>query len=402
MKQSHFHRYFILFCLLCLSTGGNLPCQAQIPDDVNSVYFRRITDRSDMVSDAIYLFVTEDEQHSVFIKTNAYEGIGITCSPKNIYQGPVRANNNDAPYELTITKDSQKFNVKFYAKDGTLYYVLGGASGNTSLTYSKSYNTTSASWTITFDNDGYAKMYTTNNNYNLCYNPETNTFKLQTADDIKSYGYQRISIYRKEYLISIPEVTSGYATFYSNGFSYQMPNGLTGYAVQGIDSDNSLILNPYYTERVIVPQSIALLLYGNPGFYIAPIYDPHIQTSTVTNYMEGTRNSENLTTSQQVGSVEYFKLGLGPNKNKIGFYWGAENGAAFTMTKPTTAYLALPTTMTVNKEVLSLPTDPTATGIAGHTNYTPSPTDIYDLSGRKISRPRHGFYIQQGNKRIVR
>lgn len=401
MRQSYYNKIITSFCLLYLIIGVFIPCSAQQPDDVNTTYFRRITNKNDLVSDGLYLIITEDELCSINATTSGYKGLPIECSPKGIYQGPVRTGDNSAPYEFTICSQSAKYNLNFYGKDGkTKYYVAGGGSSNTSLTYVKLLSEATTSWNITFDKDGYVQMYTTNQNYNLCYDKGEGIFRLSDKANITALGYQRISIYRKEHLIPISEATGGYTTFYNNGFAYFMPSGLTSYAIDGVNPDNSLHLNSYYREYNAVPESTALLLYGSSGTYIAPLCDSNAEITAVTNYMEGTRDDNNFTMSKRTEDVEYFKLGLGPNRNKLGFYWGAENGEAFKMTKATTAYLALPKSMIIDKKVLSLPLNPTITKIT-HIE-ADAPAITYDLSGRKMTQPRHGIYIKHGRKYIAK
>lgn len=85
-------------------------------------------------------------------------------------------------------------------------------------------------------------------------------------------------------------------------------------------------------------------------------------------------------------------------KTGLGFYWGAADGAAFTV-KPGLAYLAVPQAQAANVKGFSF--DGTQTGING-VEATTAKGAIYNLNGQRVEKAQRGIYIQNGKKFIVK
>ena len=85
-------------------------------------------------------------------------------------------------------------------------------------------------------------------------------------------------------------------------------------------------------------------------------------------------------------------------KTGLGFYWGAADGAAFTV-KPGLAYLAVPQAQAANVKGFSF--DGTQTGING-VEATTARGAIYNLNGQRVEKAQRGIYIQNGKKFIVK
>ena len=85
-------------------------------------------------------------------------------------------------------------------------------------------------------------------------------------------------------------------------------------------------------------------------------------------------------------------------KTGLGFYWGAEEGGAFTV-KPGLAYLAVPQAQAANVKGFSF--DGTQTGING-VEATTAKGAIYNLNGQRVEKAQRGIYIQNGKKFIVK
>lgn len=85
-------------------------------------------------------------------------------------------------------------------------------------------------------------------------------------------------------------------------------------------------------------------------------------------------------------------------KTGLGFYWGAENGGAYTV-KPGLAYLAVPEAQAANVKGFSF--DGTQTSING-VEATTAKGAIYNLNGQRVEKAQRGIYIQNGKKFIVK
>lgn len=242
------------------------------------------------------------------------------------------------------------------------------------------------------------------------YKSKYHTISYSTIDgDIFGYyqdsgaGYNSIQLYQKVYNINIPEVTQGYSTLYNADAAYIMPAGLKGLKVTNAARAGYITTVEAYTEGIVVPAQTALLLNGIPGKFYAPVTEKagtETNAGTATsdpNWLHGTRTADNYT-NVEGGNVYYYKLAVDEN-NTPGFYWGAENGAAFLLTKPSTAYLAVPKTASnasallfdLNTQIQDVNNGQAATSPA-----------VYDLCGRRVAQPAKGFYIAGGRKVILK
>ena len=119
--------------------------------------------------------------------------------------------------------------------------------------------------------------------------------------------------------------------------------------------------------------------------------------------MEGKRTADGDTDSQRGGDVYYYKLALNSD-GKPGFYYGKAGGAAFKLTKPTTAYLAVPQSITpVNGYLIDFEGEETGISTIAPTNGNADGA-IYNLNGIRMTQTLRnlpkGVYIVNGKKVI--
>ena len=391
--------FFRLFAVMASFLSSSFFCLAQeeYPADFNAdqLYFRKITSTDDLTSDALYIIVTEDGEKGFYASNYGIKGADISAL-NGIYQGEV--SNTGKPYEMAISRDKEKYIIQIVVKDGTTRFLDSSLGLKTSLG-------SSTYWIISFDENGNALITNTSSEKSI-YFVDEEKFKCIDPSSTASDTYQKIYLYRKESLIQISDKTDGFATFYNKDFVYSMPEGLEGFAVEDPNEGNTTITTTLaYSASHAVPKKMALLIHGAAGTHRAPIMYNNLIAYTATNYLEGARDENDNTSSAQSGSVEYFKLGLGASQNRVGFYWGADNGGPFKLTKAHTAYLALPTTNGTSY----------ANGLSLHYNETTglqilpkisSPDfakGLFDLSGRRLRQaPRPGIYIQDGKKIILK
>ena len=105
--------------------------------------------------------------------------------------------------------------------------------------------------------------------------------------------------------------------------------------------------------------------------------------------------------NMNVSDTKFYRLTM-HNSTQIGFYWGAENGAAFDIAA-NKAYLAVPNTEAGARIGLWFGDD--ATGIANLSsgssmNVNDSLNKVYDLQGRRVAHLGNGMYIINGKKFI--
>ena len=179
-----------------------------------------------------------------------------------------------------------------------------------------------------------------------------------------------------------------------------MPAGLTGYAVTKAEAGDCITRTSAYEAGATVPAKTPLLIIGEANsYYPAVVSGTGVDAYTGENLLEGTREANGYTRSAKDGNVYYYKLGLNAEKQP-GFYWGAVGGAAFQMTKATTAYLAVPQTMANGANALFFDFGP-ETGI-NEIQTEQADKAIFDLSGRRVQKATKGFYIVGGKKVLVK
>lgn len=100
---------------------------------------------------------------------------------------------------------------------------------------------------------------------------------------------------------------------------------------------------------------------------------------------------------------KYYKLAYNyyDAKRGLGFYWGAENGGAFSV-KAGTAYLAVPPTS--GSAVKGFSFDGASTGVSAVDAEEPAKTRvIYNIAGQKVNAmTKAGLYIVNGKKIVIR
>lgn len=185
----------------------------------------------------------------------------------------------------------------------------------------------------------------------------------------------------------------GYATFYDANHSFVIPEGIKAYVVTAATTEKLT----YSELEGVIPAGTAVLLEAKS----AGTYPIVVSTETVAydgiNLLHGS-NLPTMTTADAEDCL-FYKLAYGHsagvNANTVGWYWGAENGAAFQI-EPHRAWLAIP-------QIVSAPGYPfggDVTGISTVVAAESADGNFYDLQGRRVSTPVKGLYINK-NKIVI-
>ena len=304
---------------------------------------------------------------------------GTVTLKNGLYTGNVNA--VGYPYEITITQEKGN-----YALSQSDKYLVPLNSD----TYISTSTIAKYSWTISFKATGSVNIMNINDTKrgrSIGYESSSSFFKNMTSG-------VAVQLFQKQTTLQLKEAAQGWATYYNKGFSYVMPQGVKGYYVTLDMNKGTLSLSLAYDAGAPVPANTPLLLYGVVGTYYPVVINKDITPILDTNYMQGERDDDGMTSAGE--NVIYYKLTLDDNGENIGFFYGAENGAAFKMNSETTAYLAIPKDEA--QQVRSLILDPQATNLS--TIQRPKDnTVLYDLSGRRVQHPKPSLYIQ--NRRVV-
>lgn len=183
-----------------------------------------------------------------------------------------------------------------------------------------------------------------------------------------------------------------YATYYHD-FGYMMPEGVKGGVVTDAKVEGTLVVDYKYGSGSVVPAKSALLLNGAKNDYEVALKLE--ETSEDVNLLKGT-SDESLTISDEVGA-KFYKLANDKDKG-IGFYWDAENGAAFT-NSANKAYLAVAGEASAAKGFALGGVD---TGIKEVTEVGKMAGKIYNLQGMQQKGLQKGICIVNGKKFVVK
>ncbi len=177
-----------------------------------------------------------------------------------------------------------------------------------------------------------------------------------------------------------------------------MPEGVKGGIVTDA-VDGNLTVDYCYTADTTVPANTGLLLKG-----AAKTYTYNLSTETPdapeVNYLKGSVNG-GLTEGED---CLFYMLSYDKEGKNLGFYWGADAGAAFE-SGAGKAYLALP--QAVASQVRGFVLDGTTTGISGvTTEANNAPAAVYSLTGVRMGTSTDGLpagiYIVNGKKVLVK
>lgn len=208
----------------------------------------------------------------------------------------------------------------------------------------------------------------------------------------KKFFIDEISIISEDF---ITIGSTGYATLYYSGRAIKIPTGLTAYTMKV--ENGKIVKSRAYSEGETLPKATAVILRGKPGKY-------NLDTSTE----EGTTDNNNQlkgsdTKANTTGNDGYYFYMLANKDGEgVGFYWGAENGAAF-LNGEHKAYLAIPKIDTYGSAAKPcyVFAEDAATAI-GKTSDNETKPASYTLDGRLCPRGAKGIVISNGRKTIRR
>lgn len=198
---------------------------------------------------------------------------------------------------------------------------------------------------------------------------------------------------------------AGYGTYYSSK-AYTMPKGVKGYTITG-NEGTSLVMNEAYAAGAVVPAKTALVVEGAANKYYTLVAESTELTELTPDYNKLHGSDEAETTYVDGTDVKYYKLSYNNEGNNLGFYWGSENGAAFT-NGAHKAYLALDSETSLSQSrgfSLADLAHGVTTGINTTVKSATQSNFIYDLNGRRINSlngAAKGVYIMNGQKVLVK
>ena len=399
--------------------SGTATCQVVVttpPTNLTpTILYKQITSTEEIVDGGVYLIVCKtkgDAMGAIDVsnkRVSASSAITIKDGKGfNYYDGKVNA--TGLPYEITITQ----------ADDGT--YNLQHAEGmyiNGTSDSNLNFNEISdAGWSISFvESTGNVEIL--HKDYNTAHLMRNSS---ATATYYKNYASGTVvQLYQKVSEMNVYATVKGYTTFVAD-FAYVMPIGLTGKTVSVADN-GTMSINDAFQGGEEVPALTPLLVRTSEAYAAeetmktyypvittkeVSVTDENISTLLDNNNLEYYRtivDGKYMTSSKKLSDPCYYKLSIDNEGNNPGFYWGADNGAAFAMQNGSTAYLACaPLPTMISKFVID--DNGTTTAIEGviTNDGTSAESVVYNLQGIRVN-PKNlqkGIYIINGHKTVVK
>lgn len=220
-----------------------------------------------------------------------------------------------------------------------------------------------------------------------------------TAKKNKYFGKPGINQPNTNQRIAIGKIemdAEGYATFYS-AVPAIVPEGLQAGLVT-VNEQQRLLINYCYNAGEVIPAKTGVLLKGAEGSY-PQVFQAANTTVPAENLLHGTITDELTAAPEAEKDYRFYKLSLDNDNQNLGFYWGAEDGAAF-INKAGRAYLAIEKTAAAVKGFSITDLETGIGQVSG--NETMSNGAVYDLQGRRVEKAVRGMYIQNGHKFMVK
>lgn len=367
-------------------------------------YYKKITSSDELVDGGQYVIVYTKGKKG--LKAGASNVDDAT--PANVVfegNGTISTANAAAMTEITFEHNA---GANYYLNIGNSKYIKAVSSTKTDLNVAtdKDDKYNNALWTIDFDAEGNVEITSVAYKTRGIFYKTTNSFKNYAISNRGDAGYPAIQLYQKVGEMPIAKAT-GYVSTYVADFAYVMPKHITGHTVTLAAEQGVISTKKVFRAGDEVPALTPLLIKSDEDYAAeenSRNYHPAVLNKTVKAYkddnmLEYRRTAENYTNTMKDENVYYYKLAI--KDGNVGFYWGKADGAAFEMTKPSTAYLTVPQSMSVQGFVLNLEEGET-TGIA--TVVTNEDAPIYNLQGIRMNGKNlpKGIYIQGGKKFMVK
>lgn len=222
-----------------------------------------------------------------------------------------------------------------------------------------------------------------------------------TEDVASAWEIKNVIIKKAEattFTISVSD--AGYATYFTNQ-AWVVAENMKAGIVTGVEN-NYLTIDWKYAAGSVVPANTAVLIQADAKEYVCEVSNSE-EEAPANNLLKGSTTA--ATTEGE--NCLFYKLSYDNGGKNLGFYWAAENGAAF-QNEANKAYLALTTTVAKNVRGFGLEGDGT-TGI-GQVENGEALVNVYTIDGiivrkqvkesQALNGLKKGIYIVNGKKVI--
>ena len=382
------------------------------PKKINSNYYVKVTNTSDLENGDAILIV--NEEYAVALSTEQ--------KTSNRGEEGIVLNNN------AIDGPSEKVQKIILVKDGDYYYFYVGKNNDDKDTYlyaasSSSNNLKStaepddnAKASITFSDGSANVKFQGDNTHNLLkYNKSSKLFSCYASGQTDIQIYKEV-VKPEPFVLNISsKATDGknnyYATISNLGEgNFVVPEGLEVSTITIVN--RNINKTQSWTKDGVIP--------GDKAYYVmaAGIENPSADDLTFTfvpstnteeislqaNWLYPAIAGQEITAPDDENEYLFYKLTLDANNTdgSIGFYFGEDNGGTFSFSNDHKAYLAVPQNGDSNEGLSSIVVGD-FTGISDIQTNKEQNNEVYTLSGVRVkgNLPK-GIYIVNGKKQIVK
>lgn len=353
--------------------------------------FVPVVDQSEVVAGGKYIVLNEDGDKAMGAKGAGDYLAAVDVALKNgVYTGTV--DGMDEAYAFTLVASGDYFKLQH----GSTYLKYGTSGSATKWDTNATDDT--ALWQINMNSANTSpitnkKATTKQLGYN--YNNGKPRFASYETPGTKFPAVLYRQYVAQDFTLTIGE--AGYATYYSDK-ALVVPAGMEATTVTAANNDGTLTMGWEYQAGNVVPAGTAVLLRGEADSYATYLLSDYPVAAPEGNMLSG--SVEDATT---VGGAKYYKLTYATidGQRTLGFFWGAENGAAFSNAAGK-AYLALPAEAAANGYRLDggdvTAIGQVATDVQGN-------GQVYSISGVRMDGSKRlpaGIYVINGRKVIVK
>lgn len=366
-------------------------------DAPTSFYFKKVESQADIKYGETYIIVCEGEGTAMGSQsTNRRNNASVSINNGKIV---TNVNGEGKPYEVTLISGSDgEYGMKL--SNGR---YLGNGAANSNYLKDVERVADGYYWTLTYENGNVTMKTNHATSRYLCVNTSNKVDSYATYTSIGSY--KPVTLYKKvvtSLTITLnPACHDEYGMVYST-FSSSKPfvvsNDIEVSEIAIVDGE---LLVESYDPGDIVPANTGVMVSAlEGGNYEVEVSDKSDAASVLGEDNRLRPSGDAGITADKMAANDadctYFRLTM-HNGTQIGYWWGAEEGAAFGLAA-NKAYLAVPNSAEV-KSNLWFSGNATSVSIpkAEAENAT-----IYNLAGQRVSATTKGIYIKNGKKLFVK
>lgn len=309
------------------------------------------------------------------------------------------SNTQDVTIENNVITTDKDIYFNIDVENGTLQsasgYYIGQTANSNGLKQSEEADAYTNTFAIGEDGSAVISIAIGENTVTLRYNYASDQLRFRYYKS----GQQPVYLYKaveevEEEVITVTIGSAEYATLYYSDKAFEIPEGVTAKIVT--DVDNKQIVFEDLDE--FIPKGAAVVLNGPQGTYDFKVAYVNL-AAPENNLLKGSDEA-----AMTEGGDKYYKLTV--KNDEVGFYYGAEEGAAFE-NGAHKAYLALPAGASNAKFFIigkdgSVVSD--GAGLVDGINEITAEgaQEYYNLNGVRVNTLRKGIYIVGGKKVIIK